>query len=370
MVSVLHMGSPKGLFGAERWILALIRHLPAARVESIVGVVKDEPGPGPELCAQAARLGFETRVFEAPGRLSLAAIGQMRRFVRERGIDIVHTHGYKSDVIGFLATRGTNCRIVSTPHGWSTSAGLKLQVYEALDRIVFRFLDLVVPLSEDLYAGLRTLPGLKGKVRLIANGVDLSEVDSVGETAAELQACRTRGEAVVGYIGQLIARKSVDTLLRAFAGLRIERKRLYIVGDGPERPALERLAGELGVSEHVCFTGFRDDRIALLKGFDALVLPSKLEGIPRCVLEAMAAGVPVLATDIPGNRDVVLDRISGLLFQVGDHDGLAGLLGTMLSDAGLRASIVEAGQRLVRASYSAQAMAEAYERLYAELAGR
>jgi glycosyltransferase involved in cell wall biosynthesis len=289
--------------------------------------------------------------------------------MRDQGVDILHTHGYKTDVIGFLAVRGTKRKIVSTPHGWSANAGIKVQMYEALDRIVFRFFDAVVPLSSDLYEGLLRLPGLKRKLRLIRNGVDLSEIDAVVERSPELQAWKSQGSVVLGYIGQLIPRKGLETLLHAFSKLDISGKRLCIVGDGPQRPELERLADRIGEKDRVHFLGFREDRIALMKCFDVFVLPSRLEGIPRCVLEAMAARVPVVASDIPGCRVLVEDDVTGMLFPVDDHIGLAKKLRLLLGDDRLRDSIANAGYGLVRREYSAATMAEKYAELYAELAG-
>jgi len=368
-IRVLQLGSPNGLYGAERWILALTRHLHHRRIEPVIGVIKDSPGDVPALCEEAARLGMKTHVFESHGRLSRTAVGQLRHFIRDHGINILHTHGYKTDVIGFLAVRGTKCKIVSTPHGWSANAGIKVQIYEALDRLVFRFFDAVAPLSSDLYEGLLRLPGLKRKLRLIRNGVDLSEVDAVAERSPELQAWKSQGSVVVGYIGQLIPRKGLDTLLHAFSNLDIPGKRLCIIGEGPQRLELERLAGRIGEKDRVHFFGFRDDRIALMRCFDVFVLPSRLEGIPRCVLEAMAARVPVIATDIPGCRVLVEDNVTGMLFPVDDHIGLATKLRLLLGNDGLRDSMADAGHRLVRKDYSAETMAERYTELYVELAG-
>ena len=367
-IRVLQLGSPTGLYGAERWILALVKHLPKTEIESVVSVIKDSPGVEPSLCAESARLGAKTRVFESHGRLSLSAIGQLRRFIHDHSIDILHTHGYKTDVLGFLAVRGTKCKIISTPHGWSTDAGLKLQIYEALDRLLFRGLDAVVPLSSDLYEGLVRLPGLKKKLRLVLNGVDLSEVDAAAEPSRELQKWKAQGGLIIGYIGQLIPRKGLNTLLHAFNRLDVPGKRLCIVGEGSQRNELESLAKQLGEHETVDFLGFREDRIALLKCFDVLVLPSKLEGIPRCLLEAMAARVAVIASDIPGCRVLVEDKVTGLLFQVDDHVGLTERLTALLTNPRHRDSIARAGQTLVRREFSAHSMALKYADLYRTLA--
>ena len=369
-IRVLQLGGPMGLFGAERWILALSRHLPADAVQSFVGVVKDAPGGVPPLCEQAERLGLQTAVFDAPGRLSLSAIPQLRAFIRDNGVDVLHTHGYKTDILGVLATRGLPCALVSTPHGWSADAGLKVQLYEALDRVAFAWCDSVAPLSEDLMAGLRRIPWAARRARLIPNGVDLSEITESDEVADELAEFRSAGGRAIGYVGQLIPRKRIDTLLRAFAGVADDRTRLYLVGDGAARPELEALAAELGQRERVRFTGFREDRLAFLRGFDLFVLPSALEGIPRCVMEAMAAGIPVVASDIEGSRTLVRSGETGLLFPVGDHEALRAGIRSLLDEPATRARLASAARDLVNERFSAERMARDYLRLYGDLLGR
>ncbi|MBG0780560.1 MAG: glycosyltransferase, partial [Desulfotignum balticum] len=123
-IRVLQLGSPAGLYGAERWILALVRHLDPAKVESVVGVIKDDPGKAdPPLIREAAALGFQTVTINAPGRINLSAVRRLRQYIFANKIDILHTHWYKTDMIGFLAVMGTRCKIISTPHGWSKEAG-------------------------------------------------------------------------------------------------------------------------------------------------------------------------------------------------------------------------------------------------------
>ncbi len=364
---VLHLGSPSGLYGAERWILALIRHLPADKVHSIVSVLKDSPEYQAELCSHARDFGAETHIFEAYGRFNPSMVRQLRRFIRDQRIDVLHTHGYKTDLVGMLATIGTGCRIVSTPHGWSVNAGFALRMYESLDRISFAFMDAVAPLSEDLHRELNRLPWLRRRLHFIRNGVDLSEVHAAPAACPELAQFKSRGEFVVGYIGQLIPRKGIDCLIKALASSGSKAMRLCLVGEGPQREELVALAAQLGVADRVEFFGYRADRLSFLKQFDAFVLPSALEGIPRCVLEAMAARVAVIATDIPGCRDVVHDGRTGLLMPVGDVKALALALGKLESDPALRARLAAAGQVLVENEYSAATMASRYTTLYGEL---
>ncbi len=364
---VLQLGSPTGLYGAERWILALVKHLDPQKVESWVGVIKDAPELEAPLLKEARQLGFSTRSFEAHGKASFAAVRQLRRFIREERIEILHTHFYKTDLLGLLATLGTSCRILSTPHGWSQECDFKLKCYELLDRAIFPFLDGVAPLSEDLHSPLARLPFLGKKLHLIRNGVDISEIDAVAEVAPEIAAWKKEGFWVVGYIGQLIARKRLDTLLHALSLVRDRPWRLALVGEGDQKEALATLAVSLGIDAKVRFFGFRRDRIALLKGFDAFVLPSLLEGIPRCLMEAMAAGVPVVASDIPGCRDLVAPGQTGFLFSAGDAPALAERLSQLANSPGLAGEFAANGRRLIDERFSARRMAREYEQLYASL---
>lgn len=364
---VLQLGSPSGLYGAERWILALARHLPDCGFEPVVGTIRDAPGQAAAVCDRAGLLGIEQVVFEAPGRLSLKAVKQIRGFIDRAGIDIVHTHGYKTDLIGLLAATGTRCRTVTTPHGWSTDADLKLRVYEWLDRASFPFFDAVVPLSARMYRDLHWLRRVGGHPHLIPNGLDLQDVADAAAGVAGAELDRGEEDFVVGFVGRLIPLKAVDVLLRAFAELSRPGKRLWIVGDGPEEEALRRLAGELGVASLVRFFGYRDDRLTIMKRMDVLALPSRSEGTPRCVLEAMAARVPVVSSDAEGCRILVSDDTTGLLFRVDDPSGLARQLDRLAADAALQRRLVNAAYDFVRREFSAASMAARYADLYSRL---
>jgi glycosyltransferase involved in cell wall biosynthesis len=367
-IRVLQLGSPAGMFGAERWIMALAKHLPRDQVETVIGVIQDEEsGRESPLCEHARAHGFETLTIKAPGKLSAGAVGGLREAIAAHQLDILHTHFYKPTILGALAVRGTQCKLLATPHGWNTDAGFKLQAYEWLERLAFAQADVVAPLSRDLETGLKRLPWLKGKVELITNGVDLSEVTESDSVADEVTAAKAGGAFVVGYIGQLIARKRVDTLIEAFAGLQDKTAVLFMIGDGDQRGALEALANQLGLAGRVRFLGFRNDRLDFLRGFDVLVLPSALEGIPRCLMEAMAAGVPVVGTRIPGISDLIEDGHTGLMFDLGSDDQLEERLTRLLLDPALCEGLAFDAKRRVTESFSANAMAVSYQRLYLRL---
>jgi glycosyltransferase involved in cell wall biosynthesis len=365
---VLQFGSGNALYGAERWILALIRYLDPARVRTTVMTVKDAPDCPTALVDEARARGFAAQVLEAPGRLSPAGVRALGDFCRAEGVDIVHAHGYKPDVYALLARRRGGHRLLITPHGWSHTRTPAEVLYEGVDRLSFSFADAVAPLSEDLMR-FRVLPGVRGPlVRLITNGVD---TDEIGEAPpADRPGEVPEGAFVIGYVGQLIARKGVDRLIDALAALKADGWHGLIVGDGPERPALEARAREKGIADRVSFTGFREDRLGLVKGMGLFVLPSYLEGIPRCLMEAMTASVPAVATDIPGVTDLVTDGETGWLFPPGDTAALTALLEAAVAGRLDLGGVAKKGRERVMARFSARRMAGEYEALFRDVMER
>lgn len=366
-IRVLQLGSPAGLYGAERWILALVKHLDSEKVESIVSVIKDDAKQSAPLCKEAEKLGCRSHIFEGYGRVNFKVIQQIHRFILKENINILHTHFYKTDIIGYLATRGTNCKIITTPHGWSKNVDFKLWCYERLDRLVFPFLDAVAPLSEDLYKPFKHSPFLKNKTHLIHNGVDLSELAETQTINLDLLEQKKNGNFILGYIGQLIPRKGLDILIKALAEVQDVPWCLYLVGEGSQRQELESLARQKGILDHIHFTGFRQDRLNFLRGFDVFVLPSLLEGIPRCLMEAMGAGVPVIASNIPGCNDLIQDQKTGLLFQVDNHVMLSGVIKKMGISTELRKHFAKNAMEYVESNYSATSMARKYLQLYVKM---
>jgi glycosyltransferase involved in cell wall biosynthesis len=367
-IRVLQLGSPNGLYGAERWILALAKNL-GPSVTTWVGSINDGERGDVPLCVEAQHLGMATQVFDA--RPWVRAVAGLRKFVAANEVDIVHSHGYKTDFLAALACAGTQCKVVSTPHGWTEKPDWKLWVYELLDRKLFlKWVDVIAPLSEELYRSIIWSRGAKAKIRLIRNGVDTAEMETEIDVASELEALRNNKRFVIGYVGRLVEGKGLDILLTAVAKYGEPHWTIAIIGEGPERERLEDTAGELGIAERVMFFGFREDRLKFLRGFDVFVLPSRSEGIPRCLMEAMTLGVPVIASDIPGCRQLVDGVSTGLLFPPGEPAALSRAIQRFGNDHSFREACSMNGKRLIKERFSAGRMAGEYLTLYRELRQR
>jgi len=366
-INVLQFICPTGFYGAERWILALARNLPRDAVRCDLAVTHEDNSQNLELVQEYRRQQLGT-AFEVPmkHRFDRAVIGRLVALIRERNIHIIHTHGYKSDILGLLAARRAGIRCLTTPHGFENAADLKLRLFIWLGCKAMARADSVAPLSRQLVEDSRRAGVPEARITYIQNGVDLSEV----EEEAQKPRLATRKKRI-GFIGQLISRKNVPDILSIFNTLWQERDdiELLILGDGEERAALEARAGMLDASEDIHFLGFRDDRLALLHSFDLFVMTSTLEGIPRCLMEACAMGVPVAAYDIPGIDQLLEHDLTGLLAPLHDRDALTAHWRRLLDDPESAAGLAARAREFVNTHYAASRMAGEYLGLFRELTG-
>lgn len=362
-MKVAHIIASSGLYGAEKWIFALIRGKKSFQDEHVILNLNDISGFCSDIVKGAHARNIQAEDLYTGGTFNPRAVVCLKEWLAVNKISIVHTHGYKSDIIGLIAARLARVKVLSTPHGWSKEGFGRLQIYEALDRLCLRFMDCVCPLSSDLFHSVKPYIS-SSRTRLILNGVDVSEIKDVNPAFVDSESFR------VGYVGQLIERKDVATLIRAFSTLNPNDRnfKLIIVGDGPEKNNLVRLATDLDIAKYVDFLGYRKDALAIMKTFDVFVLPSLLEGIPRCLMEASVAGVPVISTDIPGSRDLISHGETGYLFKCFDHETLSSLIMNHYGDPRALNEMTEHSQHNVMEKYSNLRMANEYDDVYQSLA--
>jgi glycosyltransferase involved in cell wall biosynthesis len=359
---VLQFICPSGFYGAERWILALFKGLNPDRVSCGLAVTT-ESGDGLEICTEVRSLNLPVHEFSLSHRFDWRVVGKLCSYIRENNIKIVHTHGYKSDIIGVLAARKCGIKAICTPHGFENSRQLKLQFYLWLGGKSFKYFDVVAPLSPRIEEDLKYLYKVpESIIYRIQNGVDLSEVESVKLNTPKKMDSIFR----IGYVGQLNSRKNISLMIESFAHFNtaVPDAELCLVGDGEERSALQELAHKLGCAEKVKFLGFRHDRLEVLRQFDVFAMTSTLEGIPRCLMESMAMEVPVTAFDIPGVDQLIMHEQTGMLATLGDCDGLADLWLILFRNEEKRKSLSVAAYEYVNKYFSAKRMASEYTDLY------
>lgn len=367
-IRVLQFITPSGFYGAERWVLALANNIDNQKVVCDIAVSDEGGGQDLSVAKLYPKSAGETHYVKMQGRFDIRSVFKLAKIIKERNIDVIHTHGYKSDILGLLAAKLAGIKCVSTPHGFSNQVNFKLATFIKIGSFMLRYFNAVVPLSEELMADMERLNVPKKKTHFIRNGVDLKEID---QTIANLKddGSESQDEKIIGFIGQMIPRKGVPDLLDVFEALTKKHSnlKLWLLGDGVQRAELEEKASSMSCSNSVEFLGFRDDRLELLKKFDLFVMTSSLEGIPRCMMEAMAVGVPIAAYDIPGVDQLVDQGETGLLAPHGDKKALENACDQILQDETLSDQLADAARKKVKAVYSAERMANEYYDIYNQL---
>lgn len=305
-------------------------------VEVTVLAGPDDPGEG-TYWSDAARHGIPTRVVPrlhrplAP-RSDAAAVRWLVSWLRRVRPDVLHTHSAKAGLLGRVAASLAGVPVVHTVHGWSASSILDGRAAGARRRAIIeveRFLArrsraLVVVTSMDAEEGLRLGIGRPEQYRVIRSGISLSAPgDGVLRRAPLREQLGLSGRFVVGTVGRLADQKNMSTLLEGFAAAGLENGYLVIVGDGPRRLDLKRQAASLGLDGRVRFLGHRPDAAQLVATFDVFVSTSRWEGLPRTIIEAIAADVPVIATPVGGVPEVVQHGLTGTLVAVDDPEAVA-----------------------------------------------
>jgi glycosyltransferase involved in cell wall biosynthesis len=230
-------------------------------------------------------------------------------------------------------------------------------------RVVERRIAAHVAVGSRTALEIETMVGLRpGSVRVIHNGVSCDDAPE-----AQPRHHAAGSGAVIGTVGRLVPQKAIDVLLRALSELPMVR--LEVVGDGPDAADLRRFAAELGVDERVTWHGWSAAPRPVMRGWDAFVLPSRFEGLPVTVLEAMAEGVPVVAAEVGSVGDVVRDGETGWLVPPDDVAALAEAISAAVGHGSAREDVVARAGELVRGEFSVEVMANRYAALYDEVLG-
>ncbi|WP_339800262.1 glycosyltransferase family 4 protein [uncultured Marinobacter sp.] len=371
-IRCLQFITPAGFYGAERWVLALANNIDPESMINDLAVTNEGEGQDLTVAELYPNTTGEVHYLPMSGRFDVRVVTQLVKVIKRRQIDIVHTHGYKSDILGLMAARIAGIKCVSTPHGFSGKVGFKLGAFIRLGTFMLRYFDAVAPLSEELSEDMARFNVPKAKTHFIRNGVDLKEIDQAMRDLSLNSALKENDHRTIGFIGQLIPRKGIPDLLEAFDQLYQQNPdlKLQLLGDGRQRAELEAQAAAQQSAPGIEFLGFRGDRLELLSRFDLFVMTSSLEGIPRCMMEAMAVGVPVVAYDIPGVDQLVEHGKTGLLAPHGDKVALVACCQQVLDNSELAEALTRNARQMIDERYSAARMAREYEALFAELTGQ
>ena len=307
--------------------------------------------------------------------LDALAVLRLAAHIRRGRYDVVHTHSSKAGILGRVAARLAGApTVVHTAHGWAfsreDSPGTRT-AWIQLERFCARLSQAIVVVAEsDREAGLALGVGRPDHYHLIRSGI---EVEAYLEPRIDRPEARRRigvpdSAFVVGTVGRLGRQKAPLDLVAAFAPLAAARPNahLVLVGDGPDRAEVERAVAAAGVSDRVHLLGLRMDVPQILPAFDVFALASRWEGLPRVFPQAMAAGLPIVATRVDGAPDAITPGENGWLVDVGDTVGLAARLKQLAGDPAMARAMGERGRARVD-EFSARRMVDQLTALYDQL---
>jgi glycosyltransferase involved in cell wall biosynthesis len=302
-LSILHVAAPGAIGGLERVLhdLAIGHHQRGHEVH-VAALIGGGGDYGPVL-DPLHEAGVPTHVLSIRPHTVLRERSFIRSICDKHKIRIVHTHGYRPDIVDAGVARRMGLATVSTEHGMSKMGG-RTRIYEWLQMRLFRKFDAVVAVSQPIAKVLERSGVDPSRIHVIPNAWG-GAVDFLDRAEARAALQLAPDGPVIGWVGRLIRAKGADVFLRALAEIRDIPFHAALIGDGPERAALERLSAELGLAASVRFYGAIPDARRCFRAFDVFALSSRTEGTPIVLFEAMAAAVPVVATAVGGVPDVV-----------------------------------------------------------------
>jgi len=310
-------------------------------------------------------------------RFDLRIPYRLARIVREHAVTILHSHGGgRADFFVHLTSKLVNIPVKITTvanlvERWFDVNPMQLCVYKKIQSKTEKTFDHFICVSDYLADHLIRQHGLdRTKINTIYNGVDLDYYEGTPDYPKIKNEFLQRGERIlIGAVGRLAAEKGLEYLLTAIPKVlkRFPEARLLLVGDGPLRTDLERIVIDLDLTGKVTFVGFRSDIKEILSSLDILVLPSLLEGFPMIILEAMAMAKPIVASDIPGIREQIIDGKNGILVPIKDSNTLAAAIINILADRKAAENVGLAARKTVDEKFSIERMVAETESLYLSL---
>jgi glycosyltransferase involved in cell wall biosynthesis len=370
-IAILHLMNAVGDSSIGRIVQRLVRYSDDQRYSWHVGGLRK-----PDTRLEFGDVGAQVVDFSDRTNGSTNLGGRIREYVANHQVKIVHTHSPLTTlkVAGALAGARETLHLATVHLLYAPGDRRWGLVYALLQRFTLYLPDHLVPVSRRMGRQIAAYPGMKAsRVTAIQNAIDCESFylpDQRDDCRSEFGLAPE--SLVIGYMGRIEKMKRLDLLLHAFVPVlaRHPQARLMIIGEGKLNTELDAIAARLGVSHAVIWTGFRQDIARLLAAMDVYVQPSTNEGLSLSILEAMAAGKPVIATDVGAAREVITDRQTGILVRSGSTSAISAAIMELLNHPQKRSALAQAGRNRVVRQFGVQQMVDGYLRVYNALASR
>jgi glycosyltransferase involved in cell wall biosynthesis len=370
---VLHVRVVTGCGGGpEKTILRSPRYADPSRYSMAAAYLYPQGDPGMCVIRQSAKQ-LSCPLYEIAERHALDhnAVRALLELCKELNVDIWHGHDYKSNLLGLIIKRLHPMKLVTTAHGF-TRETWRTRLYYHVDNLAMLGYDRVIAVSPPLIKHCAYHGVNPERLSYIPNAIDTDEyVRTQSTTDAKAEFGLPLDRFAIGVIGRLSPEKGPDRAMRMLPGLLAKHPNveLHLIGEGQERNTLQQLAAQLDVAHAVRWWGWQADTRPLYEMLDTLVLPSRTEGLPNVVLEAMAMGVPVAATNVGGVSDLLDGGDCGIILDE-DETLWARQIAPLLSIPTLRESYADLALRRVRGAFSFRNRINAVMRVYDRALGR
>lgn len=371
-IIILDLRDSPWVDGPGRTTLETASRIDHARYHIIVAGFTGGNQNNDEYTREAERRGHEVARLRERGALDPGVVKQVLKLIDQHAVDIIHTHEFRSNVIGLFCARRRRLPIVTTCHGWiANSAKGKLRVI--LDRLTLYFFDYIIVVSKKLQSQLLKQGIRRHRVSALSNAVAF---ENFGGTVNGKQFRDELGvppeTVLVANIGRLSPEKgpaefvqAAKIVLQQFATIRF-----LLIGVGPERAKLEQLVNESGSADKFVFCGYRADMPEIYPSLDLIVQSSFTEGMPNVILEAATMEVPVIATRVGGTSEIIEHGVSGILVQPGETEELAAAMLNFLRDRRKHLDMARTASQTVRLRFSYESRTETLRSIYDSLVKR
>ena len=377
-INVLELRSCRGGGGGpEKTILFSALEADRNAFNITIVYLKSKNDPEFDLDKRAKGLGVESFfTIDERFKFDIGALRRLLKLLREKQIDVLHCHCYKSDLYGLILRRFHKMRLVTTAHGplatfqffWTSKNWRVRYLYDQLDLRILRYFQAIIMVSDTMRPIISKHSVDPSKMMWVRNAIDSNYFrrSAVPDGRFRESLGIPRDAIVVGAVGRLNGEKDYPNLLGAARSLLRKRNNLYfvIVGKGELERELRQMSSDMGLSKRVFFLGHFHDVRKIFELMDVYVLSSTREGLPNTVLEAMAMEVPIVATDVDGVKEAVSDQTEAILVPPQNSERLAAGVELMLDSVDLRARLVRSARRKVESEFSFAHRTRIVERLY------
>jgi glycosyltransferase involved in cell wall biosynthesis len=373
MIEVLHLIDTYRTGGPGKTIINSAKYIDRTRYRVHVGAYTNARAGHDEFASAVRGAGIPFLDLRETRRVQPEHVWQIRRYIRDEGIRIVHAHGYRTDVMGYLATRGLRgVGLLTTHHGWIRNTVKQERVarfaqwlcrrFDAVEVVSSRLLDEVAPSLREA-----------GRAVVVHNAIVPDDYRRDGHRDRVRASLGVTADALVlGTIGRFSPEKGCIDLVEAFTIVAREHARahLVVIGEGPLAGELQRRIASAGLTTRVSFVPHQSRVQPYYEALDLLVSPSHTEGISNVILEAMTFGVPVVATAVGGTPEIIVDGKSGVLVPAREPATLAGAISRLLADDGERQRLSAGGRARIDEAFTFDVRMRREEALYESLLAR